>query len=295
MRSTSSIPSKNYIWHILFWSLAVLFVSGGIFIPRLLLKHNTASMENQVVPVSSEDYDLTDTLMARQASEALPCFDRVRLILGDWTGTMSEITNIEQEIAATDSYLSSYQAVLAAKEHVNQLYELGLYPETLNSNYNNWYSYDLALYKYTDTTFYTYTVYLWCVTFHKYDNTLTHKVYLTDDGTLMFACQLTEGNSSSSPVTYSELKRLCGNLEALQTFFKDTELSLLPSNEKEPLDREKLILPNQLFTTEQLHTSTQAIQTVNLSTKKGVEHLFFYQLYDSGYYGIGFQLNNETP
>lgn len=171
---------KKIILPLFICLLSVVSVFLSIYIPKKLLKNKTEA-DMSVVMVAPEDYYLSgQTAMARNTSMQLNAIDRMNLITGAWESNMEACT-------VGDSFLTESDAVSLAKSQLEIFYDAGVYPYSLESTYNNWYSWNTKLYKFTDAAFNTYSAYLWVITFNKFDNSLSHTVIMTESGTILNA------------------------------------------------------------------------------------------------------------
>ncbi|MBP3621463.1 MAG: hypothetical protein J6J16_06865 [Lachnospiraceae bacterium] len=171
---------KSNISLLFFMFLATLVVVASFILPGYLLDKK-ADSQISVVSFAPEEYYLSsNTVMARNNSEKLSSLDKLNLISGKWASNYTECSTSE-------AFLSEIDAVNLATAQINKYYDLGVYPESLFSNYNNWYSWSSKVYRYTDSSFNTYTAYLWVITFTKYDNSATHKIAMTEDGIIISA------------------------------------------------------------------------------------------------------------
>lgn len=161
---------------------AVVLVAAfaGIFLPGSLLKWRSGQQMNEVAGVPAEYYSPANLAVARKASANLGTYQRLQLIAGEWE---SKVTVAE----ADEGEIANYAAVAMAKEQLSALYDGGMYPVCLTSDYGNWYNWEAELYKAVDATFHTYTAYYWKLTFSKYDGTEKHLVYMLEDGTVFLA------------------------------------------------------------------------------------------------------------
>lgn len=160
--------------------LAIAAVASGMLIPKFLLNKKSKS-QMSVVTTAPEDYYLgSGTAMARKASEQLSSLDRIKLVSGAWG-------SISSKCDTSEGFLGESAAVNLAKEQLEHFYDANVYPYSLSSTYGNWYSWSTELYQYTDTVFNTYTTYLWVIKFTKFDNSLTHTILMTENGTIVNA------------------------------------------------------------------------------------------------------------
>ena len=157
---------KNKLIYILIFVLICSCILGSIIIPRNLLLNKYFNNQNNINTVPSEYYDASSTALSKHLSKLLTSTDKISFISGLWDNSY-EVVNIDKSI------LSETQAVNLAKEQLQLLNNLEIYPLTLNSEYDNWYSWTSTLYEYSENTFNTYTCYLWDIIFTKYDNSIT--------------------------------------------------------------------------------------------------------------------------
>lgn len=158
--------------------LTVFTICGAIFIPKNLLNRKYSNIQNKVTAAPENYYLASNTAMAKKASELLATYEKTYLITGSWD-------SVCKKADYQDALLKETDAVALAKQKIDELYALELYPYSLSSSYNNWYSWTTDLYSYTDTNFNTYTCYLWIITFTRFDNTLTHTILMTEDGVIL--------------------------------------------------------------------------------------------------------------
>ena len=116
--------------------------------------------------------------MARSASSNLSSVDRIKLIAGTWESEMQKCEN-------TDGFLNEVEAVELAKKQMEYYYQAGVFPYSMQIKYDNMFSYATELYCYTDSSFHTYSAYLWKITFTKYDDSVECVTYMTESGTIL--------------------------------------------------------------------------------------------------------------
>ena len=133
---------------------------------------------NQVVVAPEEYYVEAGEMMARSASSNLSSVDRIKLIAGTWESEMKKCEN-------TDGFLNEVEAVELAKEQMEYYYQAGVFPYSMQIKYDNMFSYETELYCYTDSSFHTYSAYLWKITFTKYDDSVECVTYMTESGTIL--------------------------------------------------------------------------------------------------------------
>ncbi len=160
--------------------LTVIAAVAGIILPGVILKAQGSSDYGIIKNVPEEYYSSVSAAMARNASANLNDYQRLQLISGRWESKISDVSAYEME-------LQDYEAVKIIRDALGKLNEEGIYPESIFSDYANWYNWRGAAHKAVDTTFHTYTAYYWEIDFYKYDSEETHKVYVLEDGLVFYA------------------------------------------------------------------------------------------------------------
>lgn len=171
--------SKKYIYQVVIMSAVVLALLG-IFLPGWLLERQSRVEMNMVDAVPVEYYSPANLAVARNASANLGIYQKLQLITGRWESNVSEADDYERELA-------NFEAVELAKEQMDAFYKYGVYPVSLLSDYENWYSWEAEFCKVVDATFNTYAAYYWKLSFAKYDGSEKHQVYMLEDGTIFLA------------------------------------------------------------------------------------------------------------
>ncbi len=159
--------------------VVLLVVLTGMILPGRVLAMQGEQEYDKVAEVP-EKYLSSSSAMAKNASQNLKTTERLRLISGQWESEVQEAKSYEMEH-------ENYEAIVLARESMKELYDNGLYPANLSSDYDNWYSWKAASYKAVDTTFHTYSAYYWVIVFTKYDRTQSHTICMLDDGTIYMA------------------------------------------------------------------------------------------------------------
>ncbi|MDE6025561.1 MAG: hypothetical protein K2G45_08915 [Lachnospiraceae bacterium] len=175
-------------------TLTILSVIASIILPKLFLEQKVKHSLSQVVQAPDDYYLTARTATARNASSKLSSLDRMRLIYSSWDSTMSPCDT-------TEGFLTETEAISIAKSQLSLYYKAGLYPVSLFSNYNNWYSFNCNLYRYVDTTFETYSAYLWEISFYKYDSTDYHTILMSESGTIL-AAETNSGYTNSRDLSW---------------------------------------------------------------------------------------------
>ena len=168
--------NKIKICLILFFCVAVILAS--VLVPKYLLARTLFEQMDQVVVAPEEYYVEAGEMMARSASSNLSSVDRIKLIAGTWESEMQKCEN-------TDGFLNEVEAVELAKKQMEYYYQAGVFPYSMQIKYDNMFSYATELYCYTDSSFHTYSAYLWKITFTKYDDSVECVTYMTESGTIL--------------------------------------------------------------------------------------------------------------
>jgi len=171
---------RNILYVTLYILLIFTVILGSIFIPKYILNMHTNKTLNVTISAPEEYYLAANSAMAKSNSAKLSPIERINLITGVWSSTMTKAS-------PKDAFISETDAVDLAIHRLNFFYEIDTYPFTLLGGYDNWYSWSTEVYKYTDASFNTYTAYLWIITFTKFDNSLKHTVAMTEDGIILAA------------------------------------------------------------------------------------------------------------
>ncbi len=174
MRGGNGIVTK-YFLAVLAAAAAVL---AGIWLPGVLLKERCAADFNKTKSAPSEYYNAAGFALSLNISEQMDVYDRLRMVSGSWESSFEEASLYEMNA-------HMHQAAEAARKEAVELFDRGLYPSNLNSEYGNWFSWKAMPFKAVDSVFNTYTAYYWKVIFQSIDSEERHTVYILDDGTLI--------------------------------------------------------------------------------------------------------------
>ena len=175
MKKSIGNTIKNIIIIIFILALAFTF----IFIPGIILNKNSRVDLGIISMVPAAYYSGPSEVVIRNASKQLTDEQCVQLITGIWESTISRADSEECR-------LTEYSAKIMATDLVNDLYKKGEYPATVASDYEQWYSWSATPYRALDTTFRTYAAFFWDIRFIKYDGSETHRVIMTEEGTLLY-------------------------------------------------------------------------------------------------------------
>ena len=195
--------NKIKICLILFFCIAVILAS--VLVPKYLLARTLFEQMDQVVVAPEEYYVEAGEMMARSASSNLSSVDRIKLIAGTWESEMQKCEN-------TDGFLNEVEAVELAKKQMEYYYQAGVFPYSMQIKYDNMFSYATELYCYTDSSFHTYSAYLWKIIFTKYDDSVECVTYMTESGTILLLW--TDGEYSPE----TTMKQFYDNLDMKNVF-----------------------------------------------------------------------------
>lgn len=187
--------TKKYIPLIAGILLTVSALSAGIFLPGIIINKKNQSKLNTVTSASKEYYLASDSLLAKNLSNMLSNGDRIKIACNAWEST-------ERIADKSEANLTEYEAVQIAKSQMEYFYNKKIYPYSFASSFDNWYSWNTELYCYVDATFNTYSAYIWKITLTRYDNQLTHTIFMTEDGTILNA-YVNEMPEDYEPIRYA--------------------------------------------------------------------------------------------
>lgn len=223
MKQEKYSKQKRYIGRN-FWIFAGAFivVVSGVFLPDTLF---ALQEQNESMQISAVDdkYLASSSSLSRIVSANLTTYEKLQLAAGQWESERQEAEEYEMEQA-------DYEVVALARDSIKKLYEAGLYPVDLSSEYANWYTWSISPYKIVDTTFHTYTGYCWEIRFEKYDKSEMHVIQMIEDGTIFMANAKGLENSDEFPedgMDLDMLKKEADTVTSLDTYDYDVK-GLLP-------------------------------------------------------------------
>ena len=193
--------------------LCAITVVASFFIPDLLLNNHKDSTSGKIIVAPESYYVESGNAMARNTSSNLTSLEQIKLISGVWESTGSSCS-VDQ------GFLSENEAVSLARYSLNAFYDMGVFPYATDANYNNWCSWDAKLYCYTDNLFNTYSAYLWVISFTRFDNSVTHTVYMTEKGVIIGA------TTTDKSFTPSKLIAAYTN-QSVKQIFSDENITLI--------------------------------------------------------------------
>lgn len=191
-------------------------VIGSVVAPKLLLNRTIHTELGLVMDAPEEYYVDAGATMARELSKNLSALDRIKLISGVWASEMEVCDKKE-------GFLDENEAVTLAKNQLDLYYKQGVYPYSLNSEFDNWYSYSTKLYRFTDSNFHMYTAYMWAITFTKYDESIVQQIYITESGTILLARTNSTHHMSQSILTCYELNPIKELIGGESVYLKDVK------------------------------------------------------------------------
>lgn len=160
--------------------ISALAVIAGILLPGFLLEERGNAGLDRAEAAPAKYYNAAGFALSRNISAQMDTYDRLRLVSGSWESSFEEAEEYEM------SFLM-HEAAAAARKGIDGLYDKGLYPTRLSSEYGNWFSWTAIPCKAVDSVFNTYTAYYWKVIFKSFDSEERHTVYVLEDGTLIAA------------------------------------------------------------------------------------------------------------
>ncbi len=201
------MKSPKRKWKPVIWvSLSILLAVFCMVLPGTVVQLQ-AENNIQVVHQAPGAYNYSSGQMIVQ----MTLYERMKLISGEWESNWQQVEQDSVRSASTmpvvmytvpgqtgDNQLEGYcyldyQSVLeCAQAGLNELYEMGIYPEEAKSTYNNWYRPEVSLYQYTDSVFNSYTCYVWLVELDYYDGSFSHILLIDDTSGIILAAGLRE-------------------------------------------------------------------------------------------------------
>ena len=161
--------------------ICILFACTSVCLPKLFLDRHQKKNLDKVNVVPTEYYSGPSVAVVKSASRQLSFYQKLQLITNVWDSNISIASKEECSISEYEAY------TLAAGSIFKLHYNKGLYPELLNSEYENWYSWKATPYKAVDTTFGIYAAIYWEIVFTRYDSSETHTVIIDENGEVLYA------------------------------------------------------------------------------------------------------------
>lgn len=176
-------------------TLTLLVIISGLFLPQLMLEYYARSQSDIVNRVSSEDYIGKNSAISAMASSQLSEYERIQLITNSWDG---ESTKVDASFSEKDAnYMYN-----TTKDCLHKLYMANLYPvSVIEESGDNWYNWKAKRFCCTDSTFNTFKAYYWVMNLYRYDGTESHKVIISEEGTILYAECSTNQNVTLSNIS----------------------------------------------------------------------------------------------
>lgn len=152
----------------------------AVIVPGVLLDEFSRGLREVVNPVPENMYSANNIGVAKLASTKLSLDEKLSILDGRWNRAL---LRCDSEVDTA----GSIEAVNTARNSIKRINDEGEYISSIESNFANWYSWNVEYYKAVDTTFNTYTVYFWKIDFVKFDRSERHRIYMLEDGTIFFA------------------------------------------------------------------------------------------------------------
>lgn len=250
--------------------LCIITVAASLILPELLLNNKSQRAVGQVNIAPESYYVESGNALARNTSSKLTSLEQIKLISGSWESTKTLCTNDQ-------GFLTENEAVELARSSLNAFYDVGVFPYSSDSNYNNWCSWDATLYCYTDNLFDTYSAYLWVITFTKFDGTISHTVYMTEKGVILGA--------ETSDTEYQPNKLISAyTAYSIHDILADENITLLEKKTAPENTVIKPVYPETNFS----DVDFDQIYVLDLVSDQGeLESYYIYQYSGENVYGIG--------
>ena len=160
--------------------LAILITVSAVWLPGYLMNRNNNAMFSGIKDVPAEYYSGPSEAIIKNASKQLNYEQCLQLILGIWE---SETSETSEEFCNINEF--GIKTILTIR--IDELYARHLYPVSLTTGIDKWYSWSATPYRAIDTTFQTYAAIYWDIRFFKYDGTEKHRFIVTESGDILYA------------------------------------------------------------------------------------------------------------
>ncbi len=176
--------------------ICVVVIAMATIIPKQLIDYQANAGLSQVFTDStSSSYAISKSL-----SENLTEDEQLQLICKIWDSNMEVVDISEHE------YFSNSEIEII--ERLNEEFETkivtnvdSLYEDTFVNDTRSYYTYNVVLYKCTDSVFNTYFTYLWGITFTRYDNSRVYEFLMTDYDKIIYFSR-NDTNDKSTETIY---------------------------------------------------------------------------------------------
>lgn len=184
------MKKQSPLSYILPLAICILVIAAALTVPSIIINSIASKQLNTVGNVPYELYSNSESSMSSLISHRLTESERILLISGVWDS--NNISPVD------DSAAKSLAAIALAKKSLSELYDAGFYPYPVKSS--DMYTWTCDQYSRVDTTFRTFTANYWLIKLTYFDNTLSHTILMSEDGTILYA----EYNGPSSGEFLSE-------------------------------------------------------------------------------------------
>ena len=152
----------------------------SIWLPGIMMQKNLKSQLSEIQNVPAEYYSGPSEAIIKNSSKQLTSEQCIQLITGTWESTVAP---------ASPDYcnITEFGIKNMLVNRVEDLKSKQLYPVSLSSGPDNWYSWEATPYRALDTTFQTYAAIFWDIRFTRYDNTEYHRFIITESGDILYA------------------------------------------------------------------------------------------------------------
>ena len=152
----------------------------SIWLPGIMMQKNLKSQLSEIQNVPAEYYSGPSEAIIKNSSKQLTSEQCIQLITGTWESTVAP---------ASPDYcnITEFGIKNMLVNRVEDLKSKQLYPVSLSSGPDNWYSWEATPYRALETTFQTYAAIFWDIRFTRYDNTEYHRFIITESGDILYA------------------------------------------------------------------------------------------------------------
>ena len=170
---------------------AFIFAVCSIILPGILINRHYKEEINSVKKVPDKYFPTNSNYnVIKNSSQKLTDYQVRQLLSGVWESRISELSNDYWD-------KSGYLISQSAKEKLNNLYGIGFSPIYVNSDYNEWYNWDVKVLMALDTNLLTYAGIMNMTEFNHYikdtkilvcqtdkDNLVMLEIYTKDDNVI---------------------------------------------------------------------------------------------------------------
>lgn len=253
----------------IFCGIGILIAVSCILLPGEIVSIQADKRKNEVIQTPAYNY-----YHGHSTATQMTLYERMKLISGEWDSRYQEVSlqevqsienlseDIRQDFVSVQSgdlqysgycYQDFQSVIEKSEEGMRLMYEAGIYPEPVISEYSSWYRPRVRLYQFSDSIFDAYSCYVWLVQFDYYDGSLTHTLLIDDTSGLILAGGIqgeadpSAAASTGSAGAYTVPGTFIGSIQddlnqlpvSLIGYYLDDAL-----DEKESVDRDRLLQLN---------------------------------------------------